>query len=51
MVRSVLLDKECWTDHIMLDPKTGLDPDGYKIRAVHGKTINLSQLFFLILFS
>ncbi|CAO3653233.1 unnamed protein product [Mucor hiemalis] len=36
MVRSVLLDKETWVEHIMLDPKTGLDPPGYKIRAVHG---------------
>ncbi|KAG2208306.1 hypothetical protein INT47_006162 [Mucor saturninus] len=36
MVRSVLLDKENWIDHIMLDPETGLDPEGYKIRAVHG---------------
>lgn len=37
MVRSVLLDKESWTEHIMLDPETGLDPPGYKVRAVHGK--------------
>lgn len=37
MVRSVLLDKESWIEHIMLDPETGLDPPGYKIRAVHGK--------------
>ncbi|EIE87807.1 hypothetical protein RO3G_12518 [Rhizopus delemar RA 99-880] len=36
MVRSVLMDKESWTEHIMLDPKTGLDPPGYKIRAVQG---------------
>lgn len=36
MVRSVLLDKESWTEHIMLDPDTGLDPPGYKVRAVHG---------------
>ncbi|KAI9330807.1 Lecithin:cholesterol acyltransferase-domain-containing protein [Pilaira anomala] len=36
MVRSVLLDKDNWIEHIMLDPETGLDPPGYKIRAVHG---------------
>ncbi|GAA5804463.1 hypothetical protein HPULCUR_009957 [Helicostylum pulchrum] len=36
MVRSVLLDKESWIEHIMLDPETGLDPPGYKVRAVHG---------------
>lgn len=39
MVRSVLLDKESWTEHIMLDPDTGLDPPGYKVRAVHGKEL------------
>ncbi|KAI8989987.1 Lecithin:cholesterol acyltransferase-domain-containing protein [Pilobolus umbonatus] len=36
MVRAVILDKESWTDHIMLDSVTGLDPPDYKIRAVHG---------------
>jgi phospholipid:diacylglycerol acyltransferase len=36
MVRSVLLDKESWTEHLMLDPDTGLDPEGIKIRAVQG---------------
>ena len=55
MIRSVLLDKETWVDHIMLDPDTGLDPPGYKIRAVHGKmsiclcrcqTLNLTFFFF-----
>jgi phospholipid:diacylglycerol acyltransferase len=36
MIRSVLLDKESWTEQIMLDPVTGLDPPHCKIRAVHG---------------
>lgn len=36
MVRSVLLDKEEWTENIMLDTKTGLDPPGKKVRAVQG---------------
>ncbi|KAI8367957.1 Lecithin:cholesterol acyltransferase-domain-containing protein [Choanephora cucurbitarum] len=36
MIRSVLMDKESWTEHIMLDPITGLDPSDYKVRAVHG---------------
>ncbi|KAI7900135.1 Lecithin:cholesterol acyltransferase-domain-containing protein [Cokeromyces recurvatus] len=36
MVRSVLLDKEDWTNNIMLDPVTGLDPPHRKIRAVQG---------------
>lgn len=38
MFRSVLLDKESWIEHIMLDPVTGLDPPDYKLRAVHGKS-------------
>lgn len=36
MVRSVLLDKEDWMKNLMLDPHTGLDPPGCKIRAVQG---------------
>uniref|UniRef100_A0A060TAX1 ARAD1D23518p n=1 Tax=Blastobotrys adeninivorans TaxID=409370 RepID=A0A060TAX1_BLAAD len=36
MLRTMLLDKHCWLKHIMLDPSTGLDPPGYKIRAALG---------------
>ncbi|GAA5803772.1 hypothetical protein HPULCUR_009256 [Helicostylum pulchrum] len=36
MFRSVLLDKEIWTQHLKLDPVTGLDPEGIKIRAAQG---------------
>lgn len=36
MFRSVLLDKEIWTQHLKLDPVTGLDPPGIKIRAAQG---------------
>ncbi|KAG2199795.1 hypothetical protein INT46_003557 [Mucor plumbeus] len=36
MFRSVLLDKELWTEHLKLDPITGLDPPGIKIRAAQG---------------
>lgn len=36
MVRSVILDKQDWTENIMLDPVTGLDPPGKKVRAVQG---------------
>ncbi|OZJ01602.1 hypothetical protein BZG36_05278 [Bifiguratus adelaidae] len=36
MFRAVLLDKECWTSHMSLDPHTGLDPEGKKIRAAQG---------------
>lgn len=36
MFRSVLLDKETWTQHLKLDPITGLDPPNIKIRAAQG---------------
>ncbi|CAO3643569.1 unnamed protein product [Mucor hiemalis] len=36
MFRSVLLDKETWTQHLKLDPVTGLDPPDIKIRAAQG---------------
>ncbi|KAI8884271.1 LACT-domain-containing protein [Backusella circina FSU 941] len=36
MFRSVLLDKDIWTQHLKLDPVTGLDPPGVKIRAAQG---------------
>ncbi|KAK9322897.1 Lecithin:cholesterol acyltransferase-domain-containing protein [Lipomyces orientalis] len=36
MLRAMLLDKTCWLKHIMLDPHTGLDPRGYKLRAAQG---------------
>ncbi|KAK9496172.1 Lecithin:cholesterol acyltransferase-domain-containing protein [Lipomyces doorenjongii] len=36
MLRAMLLDKTCWLKHIMLDPITGLDPKGYKLRAAQG---------------
>ncbi|KAI8148004.1 Lecithin:cholesterol acyltransferase-domain-containing protein [Fennellomyces sp. T-0311] len=36
MFRSVLLDKELWTEHLQLDPVTGLDPPGIRIRAAQG---------------
>jgi phospholipid:diacylglycerol acyltransferase len=36
MFRAVLLDKECWKCNMKLNPKTGLDPDGMKLRAAQG---------------
>ncbi|CAG8496425.1 5614_t:CDS:10 [Ambispora gerdemannii] len=36
MFRAVLLDKECWKEHMKLDPSTGLDPPGVKLRAAQG---------------
>ncbi|KAI8846671.1 Lecithin:cholesterol acyltransferase-domain-containing protein [Chytridium lagenaria] len=35
-VRAVFLDKECWMEHMMLDPETGVDPIGVKLRAAQG---------------
>ncbi|KAI9502002.1 Lecithin:cholesterol acyltransferase-domain-containing protein [Coemansia spiralis] len=36
MFKAILLDKECWVQHMMLDKKTGLDPPGIKLRAAQG---------------
>jgi len=36
MMRALVLDKASWKKHIMLDPKTGLDQPGYKVRASQG---------------
>jgi phospholipid:diacylglycerol acyltransferase len=36
MFRTLLMDKECWIEHLKLDPKTGRDPDGIRIRAAQG---------------
>jgi phospholipid:diacylglycerol acyltransferase len=36
MMRALVMDKQGWKKHIMLDPKTGLDPPGVKLRAAQG---------------
>lgn len=36
MLRTMVLDKTCWLKHIKLDPETGLDPPGIKLRASLG---------------
>jgi len=36
MVKTMVLDKTCWLKYIKLDPKTGLDPPGVKLRAAQG---------------
>ena len=35
-MRALVMDKEVWKRHIMLDKKTGLDPPGIKLRAAQG---------------
>ncbi|KAK1251390.1 hypothetical protein MKX07_006869 [Trichoderma sp. CBMAI-0711] len=36
MMRALVLDKEVWKKHIMLDQRTGLDPPHVKLRAAQG---------------
>ncbi|KAL6877269.1 LACT domain-containing protein [Trichoderma longibrachiatum] len=36
MMRALVLDKENWKKHIMLDQRTGLDPPHVKLRAAQG---------------
>ncbi len=36
MIQAVLSDKNRWVDALSLDPVTGLDPEGYKVRAAQG---------------
>ncbi|KAK0669757.1 putative phospholipid:diacylglycerol acyltransferase [Cercophora samala] len=36
MMRALVMDKENWKRHIMLDHATGLDPPGVKLRAAQG---------------
>ena len=36
MLRAMLLDKNCWLKHLTLDPETGLDPPGFKMRPAQG---------------
>lgn len=36
MIKSLILDSECWIKHMMLDNITGLDPPNIKLRASSG---------------
>ena len=36
MAKAYFTDRQCWMQHMRLDPKTGLDPSGIKLRAVTG---------------
>lgn len=36
MMRALVLEKEVWKKHVMLDKHTGLDPPGIKLRAAQG---------------
>lgn len=34
--RSFLIERDCWREHMMLDPMTGLDPEGIMVRGSQG---------------
>ncbi len=36
MMRTIVFEKDMWVKHLSLDPFTGLDPDGIKVRAAEG---------------
>jgi phospholipid:diacylglycerol acyltransferase len=36
MAKAMLKDKECWMRHLSLDPYTGSDPPGIKVRSAQG---------------
>ena len=36
MLRMMILDKECWLEHMRLDEQTGGDPEGIRVRAAQG---------------
>lgn len=36
MLKTMIFDKKCWLKALKLDEKTGLDPKGFKLRAVGG---------------
>jgi hypothetical protein len=44
MARMFLSNKECWMEHLRLDYKTGLDPEGIRVRNAQG--IDSVDFFF-----
>ncbi|KAK0551283.1 phospholipid:diacylglycerol acyltransferase [Tilletia horrida] len=36
MMRTIVFEKDMWVKHLSLDPHTGLDPPGIKVRAAEG---------------
>lgn len=36
MLKTLLMDKACWMDHLRVDPRTGRDPPGIRIRPAQG---------------
>lgn len=46
MVRAVLTERDKWMAALMLDPDTGLDPPGVKVRAAQGLDAGMSDISF-----
>ena len=42
---SLLVEKDCWVEHMMLDPRTGGDPENIRVRAAEG--IRAADYFLL----
>lgn len=36
MMESMLINRKCWIEHMMLNPETGLDPKSIKLRPAVG---------------
>ena len=36
MVKMIARSLDCWMQHMSLDPHTGLDPEGIRVRAAEG---------------
>ena len=34
--RALFSDRHCWREHVSLDPKTGMDPEGIRLRSAEG---------------
>ena len=34
--RALFSDRHCWREHVALDPRTGMDPEGVRLRAAEG---------------
>jgi phospholipid:diacylglycerol acyltransferase len=39
MMRAILKDRDAWIRAMSLDPETGLDPPGVKLRAAQGEIL------------
>nr|XP_019011204.1 phospholipid:diacylglycerol acyltransferase [Kwoniella pini CBS 10737]OCF49985.1 phospholipid:diacylglycerol acyltransferase [Kwoniella pini CBS 10737] len=47
MIRAVLTNKERWIQALSIDPETGLDPPGFKIRAAQGLDAAVTDIWII----